>query len=173
MAAAAMAGGAAIGAVGSIGQGNANGNVADYNAQIANQNAATVEAQGAEQERRSLVNSNKVLGQEGAAYGASGVGSTGSAMDVMRNSAANGELNALTIKNQADVKATAYANEAALDQFRGSNDRTAGYLNAAAGLLGAGGKIASLSSGGTPATPTDPSAAGASAGGDEYGDEVG
>lgn len=144
MAEAAVGAGATIGAVGSIFGGNANAGVADYNANVAQQNAALVEAQGAEQSRRALVQSRKFIGQQGAAYGASGVGNDGSAQWVMRNSAAQGELNALTIQNQADIKATAYRNEAALDQFRGSNMETAGYLGAAGSLLGGGAKIAEM-----------------------------
>lgn len=152
MAQAAMAAGSGLSAVGDIAQGNQNANISDYNAQIANQSAAQAEAQGAEQARRALVQGNKVIGSESAAYGASGVGNSGSAMDVLRSSAANNELNALTIKNGADVKATAYQNEAALDQYRASNDTVAGYMNAAGALLGGGAKMAmsSPSSSGTP-----------------------
>lgn len=145
MAAAAMAAGAGIQAVGAIQQGNSNASVASYNAQIANQNAGIVEAQGIEQERRSRVQSAKAIGGEQAAYGASGVSSDGSAMDVIRNSAANAELNALTIKNNADIKVTALQNEEALDYYRASNDRTSGYLNAASSLVGGSGKVASMS----------------------------
>lgn len=142
MAEAAMAAGTALSAVGPINQGNADAGVANYNADMADQNAQITTAQGEEQARRSLVQSRKMIGSEGAAYGASGV-SGGSAEWVMRNSAAQGELNALTIKNNAAIKSSAYSNEAALDRFRGTNAETAGYIKASAALLGGGGKMAS------------------------------
>jgi hypothetical protein len=134
MAEAAAVAGPIIGAVGALRQGNSNASMGEYNAQIADQNAQTVVAQGAEQARRSLINSAKFMGHQEAGYAASGV-SGGSAEYVMRNTAAQGELNALTLKNNAAIKATAYRNEAALDRFRGDNARTAGYFGAASGLL--------------------------------------
>lgn len=148
MAQAAAAAGAGLNAVGAIQQGNSNANVASYNAAIANQNAAIVQAQGAEQERLSRIQSGKAIGGEQASYGASGVTGDGSAMDVIRNSAANAELNALTIKNNSDIKATALKNEAALDYYRASNDQVAGYMNAASDLIGGTGKVMSMSGGG-------------------------
>lgn len=147
MASVAMAAGTGLGMLGAVRQGNANANVAEYNASISEQNASIVEAQGAEQARRSLVNTHKLIGAQQAAYGASGVASDGSAMDVMRASAAQGELNALTLKNNAAIKANAYRNEANLDRYRGNNDKIAGYMNAAStGLMG-GSKMSGMSGG--------------------------
>lgn len=141
--------GKGLAAVGDIRQGNANANVADYNAQVANQNAQIVLQQGAEQERRSRVQASMAIGAERAAYGASGVTADGSAADVIRSSAANAELNALTIRNGSQIKATALRNEASLDYYRASNDRVAGYMNAAGDLIGAGSKMAMMSGGGS------------------------
>ena len=146
----ASAAGTGLSMVGSISQGNSNANVADYNADVAGANASTVTQQGAEEARRSLVNTRKFEGQEGAAYGASGV-SGGSAQDVMRSTAAQGALNALTITNNAAIKATSYTNEANLDTYRAGNDQMAGYLGAASaltkGLSGGGGGGGSSSGG--------------------------
>lgn len=147
MAEAALAAGKGLSAVGDIRQGNANANVSEYNAAVADQNAGIVLAQGAEQERRARIQASRAIGGEQAAYGASGVTSEGSATDVLRNSAANAELNALTIRNSADIKATALKNEAALDHYRASNDRVAGYMNAASDLIGGGSKMAMMSGG--------------------------
>lgn len=140
--------GKGLAAVGDIRQGNANENVADYNAQVANQNADLVQSQGAEQARLAQLQADRVIGGMRAAYGASGVTSDGSAADVIRNSAANAELQQLTIKNAADIKSTALRNEASLDYYRASNDRVAGYMNAASDIIGGGGKMAMMSGGG-------------------------
>lgn len=149
MAEAASVAGKALGAVGDIRQGNSNANLADYNAQVANQNAALILNQGAEQERRARLQASKVIGGMRAAYGASGVTADGSAADVIRSSAANAELNALTIRNGAQIKATALQNEASLDYYRASNDRVSGYLGASGDLIGGAGKAVAMSSGGT------------------------
>lgn len=143
-------GGNALGVAGPISQGYQDKGVADYNAQVADNDASVVQAQGDEEARRSLVNSRKMTGDAQAAYGASGVGNTGSAQWVLRNSAAQGELNALTIKNNASIKATALTNESALDRFRGQNELTAGYVKGASSLLSSIGSFtgAAPSSGG-------------------------
>jgi len=127
--------GGILGAGGAIRQGNANAGVANYNATIADQNAQLMDQQGAEAERRSLVNSRKIIGMGEADAGASGI-TGGTFQAILRNSAAQGELNALTIKNNADIKATAFRNEAGLDRYRAGNATTTGNINAATSLLG-------------------------------------
>lgn len=156
MAAAASLAGTGLQATGSIEQGNENASVANYNATIAQQNAGTVTAQGAEEARRSLINSNKVTGAAQANFGASGVAAGGSASDVLRSSAAQGELNALTIKNSAGIKATAYNNEAALDQYRAQNMAQAGQMKGASSILS---YVGSLGSGGSSSSAADDSEA--------------
>lgn len=136
-------------AAGAIMQGDSDANIATYNENVAQQSAGLTEAQGAEQARRSLVNSTKMIGGMRAAYGASGVSAGGSVADVLRSSAAQGELNSLTIKNTADIKATALTNEASLDSYRANMDRSAGYVNAATSLLSLGTKNSSMGSSGT------------------------
>lgn len=145
MATAVMAAGTAMQAVGAIHQGNANAAISEYNANVANNSAAIVQQQGAEQERLARISASKQIGMMTASYGASGVTGDGSAEDVIRNSAANAELNALTLKSNTDIKATALKNEASLDYYRANNDRVSGYFNAFAGALGGGGKIAMMS----------------------------
>lgn len=142
------AAGSALGAVGSLNQANSNANIAIYNSENAINNANTTTEQGAEAARRSLVNSRKTMGQETAAYGASGVTGNGSAAWVLRNSAAQGELNALTITNAAAIKAQAFTNEANLDIYRAGNDKTSGYIGAASSLLKGASSLAGGASGG-------------------------
>lgn len=139
--------GAPISAMGSLYQGNANASTSNYNATVAANNAITVEQQGAEAERRAQVQGSKTLGTMTAAYGASGV-TGGSAIDVMRSSAANSELNALTIKNQADIKATALDNEAALDHYRANNDQISGQMGAFTSFIAGANNMVSQSGGG-------------------------
>lgn len=126
--------GAAVAANGSIEQARANAEIAKYNATVADQNADQVTAMGAENARRSLVNSSKMVAAGKAAYGAAGV-SGGSVQDVLRAGAAKGELDALTIKYNAEVKANAYRNEANLDRYKAENQFVSGGSNAAGDIL--------------------------------------
>lgn len=140
--------GALMSAGGNAKQGQDNAQIAEYNAKVAEQDAQQVTAQGAELARRSLVNSSKFVGAGMANYGASGVANDGSAQWVLRNSAAQGELNALTIKNNADVRATAFNNTAQLDHMRAANDVQAGNINAASSILTGASRIAGMTMGG-------------------------
>jgi hypothetical protein len=135
--------GAAIAASGSIEQAHANAEIAKYNAQVADNNAAQVIAMGEENARRSLINSTKMVAAGKAAYGAAGV-SGGSVSDVLRAGVAKGEMDALTIKYNAEVKATAYRNEANLDRYKAQNQVVAGGYSAAGDILKGVGAAASF-----------------------------
>lgn len=135
--------GAALAANGSLYQAQANSQIAIYNAKLADQNADQVIAMGTENARRSLIKSSKMIAAGRAAYGAAGV-SGGSVQDVLRAGAAQGELDALTIKYNAEVKATALRNEANLDRYKAANQTVAGDYNAAGDILKGVGAAASL-----------------------------
>jgi hypothetical protein len=141
--------GAGLQAAGAEFQGQSNANIANYNATVATQSAAEVTAQGQAEAVRSLQNSRKMISGGQAAFGASGVsGSSVSTQDTLRAGAAQGELNALTIQNNAAIKATAYGNEATLDQYRAQNDITAGNLGAASAIIKGIGGLAGGGGGG-------------------------
>lgn len=131
-------------------QGQQEKSLADYNASVAYQNEATVKAQGEENARQSLVQTSKLIGSDAAAFGGQG-GFGVSAQAVLRNSAAQGELSSLTIKNNADIKAAGFANEGALQTYRGNAAELAGYMKAlSAGIKGAtGGSSSGDGSGGS------------------------
>lgn len=124
-----------MGAAGSISQGNANAAAANYNADIASQNAALTRAQGAENERKARVAARKQLGDMKASAGATGV-SADSYFDVIGESAANAELDALNVRYDAESRATAYDNEARIQRFSAKQSKTAGRINAVSSLLG-------------------------------------
>ncbi len=136
------AGGSALGIVGDImggygayQEGQDNATVANYNADIATKNANIIQQQAQENERRSLVNSGKITASGEAAYGASGVSGV-SAQMVLRNSAAQGALNALTIQHDADIKSGALRDEATLDRMRANNSVRAGDFGVASSVIG-------------------------------------
>lgn len=141
MAAAAAVAGQAIGAAGNIRQGNAAEAAGEYNAQIAEQNAQATRATAAEEERRLRVSSRKQIGQARANYGASGVQLEGSPLDVLEESAANSELDALTVRHQGEQQARSLEQYATLERFKGKNAQIAGYLGAAGNVASAAGSV--------------------------------
>ena len=130
--------GSATGALGAIFSGQSARMAAEYNAQIAEQNARLTLQQGAEDERKTRVIARKTLGQMRANYGASGVTMEGSPVEIMAESAAAAELDALNVRYQAQSKAAMLRAGAQLDLMQGKNAETAGYINAAAALFNGG-----------------------------------
>lgn len=144
-------GSAAIGAVGSIEQGQAQAASAGYNAKIARQNAqlATQNAQweGAEGEQQygmAGLKSQSEAGKVKVNQAASGVDvNSGSAVDVQKSQAELGMLNEMNIRSNAARRAYGYNVEASsdiaqanLDRKEASQAKTAGYIGAATSLLG-------------------------------------
>ena len=113
--------GTALSAIGSIQSGNAQARAAEYNAQAAQNQAAAQEAQQRRQAARVMAS-----GRANAA--ASGIEMDGSPLEVMADSAANAELDALTIRYGGQVRADQ-------ERMRGSMARQAGYMGAASSLL--------------------------------------
>ena len=126
------AGGGILGALGSILQGEGAATAAEYNATIARQNAAIAAQQGEAAAQAQGRNAERHIGSMVAAYGASGVeGSSGSAMDVLADSARMSTLDNLTLKYNYALKGLGYENAAKLDDTNAAYSRTAGLLGAA------------------------------------------
>lgn len=111
---------------------------ARYNAAVARQNAILATQQAAEEERVSRVQGRKAVGQVRANYGASGVTLEGSPQDVIEESAANAELDALTIRHRGVLRAMGFSREADLADFRAKNARRAADNATVATLLQGG-----------------------------------
>ncbi len=127
----AAAGGQVLGAFGTSVAGESEKKSQDYNAGVALQNADLTRQQTVEDARRQRVMARKVIGDARANYGASGIGLQGSALDILGESAANAELDALTIEHNGENRARMYESEAQQDTAAGRAARTAGYLGAA------------------------------------------
>jgi hypothetical protein len=114
----------------------------EYNAQVAEQNAALARQQAFEEARRTRIQGRKVIGDMAANYGHSGIGIQGSALDVLMESTANVELDALTKEHSGFTKASMFEGEAEMDRSMGSEARTSSYFSAAGQLMAAGGTAA-------------------------------
>lgn len=153
--------GSAIGAVSSYTQGkqqqamyNYQAQVDRQNAKIANENAAQERQQGLEEARLQRMKTLQVVGSQQAAMAANGMDITqGTSLDIIEDTAAMGELDALQIEHNYERKALAYEqqannfiNQSNMDVISGKNAYSAGKMNAAAAGLNGLSKLSSVSS---------------------------
>ena len=128
--------GAVVSAVGAIRQGQAAGAAAEYNAQINQQNAVIAQqdaaARAGQQERENYLRLGAIRASQGKSGGVAGAGSV---LDVLADTAAQGELEVQNILYQGDLRARGFENTATLDEYNADNSRTSGYLKAGTELL--------------------------------------
>lgn len=125
-------------AVGKLTAGNANSAADQFNASVADQNASLAGTQGAAQLAQQQLDAQRKLGAIKAGFGASGVTTSGSVLDVLADSYTQAETDANTIAFNTKVKQAGYQNTSALDTAKSGYDENAGYVGAASSaLLGA------------------------------------
>ncbi len=148
MAAGAIAAGG-LSAIGSLYAGQATASSLNAQAKLQQQNAAEAEQQGAYDAAKSSMIAGTKIGAIQANIGASGVTSQSmSAIEILRSSSANAELDRLNILHGADVKAINYQNQASLDQISANSALTGSYLQAAGALVGGGANAYKIGSSG-------------------------
>lgn len=133
-------------------QGNYEGDLLDQNATMADRQAADAVARGHEGEQSTRRGMRLLSGSQRAAIGASGVMvDSGSARNVVEGDQELGELEALTIRNNAKREAWGYQVQADDYRRQGGMARTAGREKAAAlrrqstsTLLSGAGDLASI-----------------------------
>jgi hypothetical protein len=141
--------GAAMSAMGSIYSGQAAANAANYNAQVQEQLATQKRQEGsaaAEQQTREM---RRNLGLQRAAIGESGFGYSGSLLDVSQQSAANADLDVLTLAYEGEAAARGALNNAARYRMEAETAQTGGYIGGASRLLSGFGNLAYGRRGGT------------------------
>jgi hypothetical protein len=127
----------------SLQRGQSAAQAAEFNMMAGDQNARLAEKQGLEDAAQIRLIARKNIGAGRAAIGASGItAESGSAMDVLQESAAMGEMDALRAKHSADMKAWSYRVGARQEMMQGEAARTAGTMGAVGGLFEGGAKIA-------------------------------
>jgi len=148
--------GTAVSAVGAIGSGMASRDAAQYqaavdrnNVVIANQARRDALERGAEAELAQRRKTSDAIGRQRAAFGASGIEIGGSALDVLGDTAQFGELDALTVRNNAEREAAGYAaraqsaqQNAMLNDNKASNALASGFMNAGSTALAGAGTVA-------------------------------
>jgi len=125
----------------------AQGEAAEYNATIAKQNSDIARSQTAGKEDLLRRKTAAILGEQRAAIGQSGLGLSGSMLDIYDESETNAEMDALNIRYEGELAARGYGNTANLENYYGDNAKrnakqsmTGGYLGMAGSLLSGAGK---------------------------------
>lgn len=127
---------AATSAYGTYSTGQAQKNAAKYNAEV-NKNNAEIAAQQAAHDAQAIRDKNKkVLAAQRAAYSASGIDNSGTPRDVAADSAAQGEMDALTAIYTGKLNSNASLARAQINRMEGKSASTAGTIGAAGSLLG-------------------------------------
>lgn len=144
-----------VGAVGSVTQGIAAQKAANYNAKIAEMNAELSQRQakdaierGQKEEQRKRMEVAQIRGQQKVAMAANGVDlGYGSPLDIAIDTAVMGELDALTIRSNAnreaydfEVQAVNQRAGANLARMEGKSQAMGSYLGAAGTVLGGAAK---------------------------------
>jgi hypothetical protein len=131
-----------MGAAGSIQQGQAEQEAADYNADVARQSAQASLDKADYDETIHREKVRKLLSSQRAAYGAAGVDMAGSPLLVLEDTAAQGELDAKAIRYGGEVEAKQKLSQAEIYELTGKNAKTASYYKAGASLLSGGASMA-------------------------------
>ncbi|OPL13591.1 MAG: hypothetical protein AVO39_10350 [delta proteobacterium MLS_D] len=125
----------AVTAYSAIQQGQAQKDMAEYNAAVARANAdAAVEA-AAHEELQTREEARRLRGRMMALYGKSGITMEGSPLEVMADAAAEEELDVWAIRKTGSTKAARARSEAELSLMEGKARETSGYLQAGSSLL--------------------------------------
>lgn len=150
-----------LGTVSSVQQGkqqqamyNYQAQVAEENAKIANKNAANERQTGIEEARLQRMKTLQAVGSQQAAMAANGMDVTqGTSLDIIEDTAAMGELDALQIQTNYERKALAYeqqglnfSNESRMDVIAGKNAYKTGMINAAQTGLNGVSKLTNVAS---------------------------
>lgn len=139
------AAGAGFSAAGSMKAGKYAKEVGEYNAAVANLQANDALARGEEAERRHRMQVRQLVGAQRASFAAQGVDVNdpdSSALDVQADAAALGELDALTIRQNAAREAWGYRAQAQDARIRGQIGYAEGTNKAVGTILGTAGNLA-------------------------------
>lgn len=130
--------GQGIQAAGQMNQGKLDEQAAKTNQLLSNAQASDALLRGTKDEERYRRQIAMIAGQQKAEFGARNVAVDGTALDILGDTAAIGEEDALTIRNNAAREAWGYRNQASEAARWGANQRTNADASSFGSLLTAG-----------------------------------
>lgn len=130
--------GSVLQGVGAIQQGLAANAAGKYTRKVMKVNARNALNDGLEQQDRVRTEARLAMGRQIVAQGGSGfqVG-TGSALDELRESAINREIDLATIRRQSTMKAKGFEQEGRLARAQGKSAMIGGFISGAASFMDA------------------------------------
>lgn len=128
--------GAAVSAVGSIMSAQKQASMYEQNARVNEQNALLMTAQATEQERRQRAGLEELKARQRVGVAKSGVTMNGTPLLVAEDITGQGELDALTIRYNGEMKSNDQKYQAAVNRYQASEAKTSGYFKAATSILG-------------------------------------
>jgi hypothetical protein len=131
-----MAVATAVTAYGQYQAGKAQEAAYEYNAKVQEQNAKVAQDKAAYEADKQAQRVRRLNATQRAAYAASGINLSGSALDLMEDSTTQGEMDRLAILYGGNVEAANARNEATLARFQGKSAAAAGQSAAFGTLLG-------------------------------------
>lgn len=136
-----MAIGTGMSAYGQVQQGRSQSTAAEYNAKLARRNAKSAKKNAEYEAGQKRKETKRLLGKQRVLYGKAGVTMEGSPLDVLQETAAQGEMDALMIERGYAQRTASYLSQVKLAQMRARGYRQQGYYGAGSTLLTGGGKV--------------------------------
>ena len=133
--------GMGVSAYGSYREGQDAAEASKYNAQVSREEAQMTEASGALDAERQRKQVSRLIGTQKAGYAGAGVELTGSPLDAMIYTAAEGELDAQIIEYNTKIKARGAMSQAEYDEKLAGTYQRSGLLKAGGTLLTQGSQI--------------------------------
>jgi hypothetical protein len=128
--------GAAVSAIGTMAQANAQANAAEYNAKVEKINARSRRQEGLQQSERISDKYDDLKGKQNAAYAKAGVDPFfGSALAIFTDTSESEGSDQDTNYVNAESRATAHENKAKQYEYEAKTQRQAGMIGAASGML--------------------------------------
>lgn len=127
--------GAGINAAGSIMAGQQQAAMAEAQAKALEQQARAEQQASAYEQQQERRKQELAMSNARAQVGASGVAFTGSPTEVLAANAGQGELDIAAIQYGSSLRQNNLNTQADISRFQGSQARTAGFINAASGLV--------------------------------------
>jgi hypothetical protein len=134
--------GAAVSAYSAVQQGENQKAVAKFNEAVSRNDAIAAQEQAAYEANQIRRRNRALAGSQAAFYSKSGIDLSGSASDVMTDSAVNGELDALAALYTGRIRSDAATSGAMLQNLQADNALNTGYYGAAGSILGGVGRVA-------------------------------
>lgn len=133
--------------IGQIQQGRSAYAAGKYTRKMMKENSRNARGDGLETRDRIRTEARLAMGRQIVAQGGSGFElGAGSALDALRESAIEREIDLATVRRQSEMKALGFQQQGTLAYAQGKAARTAGFISGAASFMQAGSEVADIMS---------------------------